>query len=199
MAGFPRTARLRSGEDFKRGLKARRRGSGRWFTASVGRQSRRQGAAGYRGWPTRPTAGHAPESNQTDHPGAFPPAGGRTRAGGCGSEAAHEALCRRHGGGRGGSRTPVAGARLMQTVVEHADTRLPAGDQPVLRGFLPLPSELLGVCPGGDHETRCRARRVAGRPTAWPLPPVASRRHRRGTLNCRSHQRLLQWIVTGFS
>lgn len=34
MAGFPRAARLRSGEDFKRGLKARRRGSGRWFTAS---------------------------------------------------------------------------------------------------------------------------------------------------------------------
>lgn len=35
MAAFPRAARLRSGEDFKRGLKARRRGSGRWFTASV--------------------------------------------------------------------------------------------------------------------------------------------------------------------
>ena len=34
MAGFPRTARLRSEEDFKRGLKARKRGSGRWFTAS---------------------------------------------------------------------------------------------------------------------------------------------------------------------
>jgi ribonuclease P protein component len=34
MAGFPRAARLRSGEDFKRGLKARRRASGRWFTAT---------------------------------------------------------------------------------------------------------------------------------------------------------------------
>jgi ribonuclease P protein component len=34
VARFPRTARLRSGDDFKRGLKARRRGSGRWFTAS---------------------------------------------------------------------------------------------------------------------------------------------------------------------
>jgi ribonuclease P protein component len=35
VAGFPRAARLRSGEDFKRNLKARKRGSGRWFTASV--------------------------------------------------------------------------------------------------------------------------------------------------------------------
>lgn len=35
MAGFPRAARLRSGEDFKRNLKARRRGSGRWFTATA--------------------------------------------------------------------------------------------------------------------------------------------------------------------
>jgi ribonuclease P protein component len=35
MAGFPRAARLRSGEDFKRGLSARRRASGRWFTATV--------------------------------------------------------------------------------------------------------------------------------------------------------------------
>ena len=35
MTGFPRATRLRSGEDFKRNLKARKRGSGRWFTASV--------------------------------------------------------------------------------------------------------------------------------------------------------------------
>ena len=35
MAGFPRAARLRSGEDFERGLKARRRASGRWFTATI--------------------------------------------------------------------------------------------------------------------------------------------------------------------
>jgi ribonuclease P protein component len=35
VAGFPRAARLRSGKDFKRGLKARRCGSGRWFTASA--------------------------------------------------------------------------------------------------------------------------------------------------------------------
>jgi ribonuclease P protein component len=35
MAGFPRAARLRSGEDFKRGLTARRRASGRWFTATI--------------------------------------------------------------------------------------------------------------------------------------------------------------------
>ena len=35
MAGFPRTARLRSGEDFRSSLRARRRGSGRWFTVSA--------------------------------------------------------------------------------------------------------------------------------------------------------------------
>ena len=35
MTGFPRAARLRSGEDFKRNLKARKRESGRWFTTSV--------------------------------------------------------------------------------------------------------------------------------------------------------------------
>jgi ribonuclease P protein component len=35
VVGFPRAARLRSGQDFQRGLRARRRWSGRWFTAST--------------------------------------------------------------------------------------------------------------------------------------------------------------------
>lgn len=35
MAGFPRAARLRTGQDFERGRKASRRWSGQWIAASV--------------------------------------------------------------------------------------------------------------------------------------------------------------------
>ena len=186
MAGFPRTARLRSGEDFKRGLKARRRGSGRWFTASSVANHGNQGAARYCGRPTCSTAGHAPQSNQTDHAGAFPAAGGRTRSGGCGSQAAYEAFCRRHGAGRGGSRTPLAGARLMK----HLLSLLIRGYQLAVSPFFGASCRFHPSCSEYAREAIMKhgvaARRVAGRATAGALPPLASRRHRRGAVKLQA-------------